>query len=462
MTRGVGPHEPLWRPGNRSESHGAIRHSMNFPRVKYWLLLASTFLLGQGVIQAINLVTGLLLLRLLSIEEYALYSLANLMLAMASLGSNLGLTSALITLGSQIKDDRPKLGSLVATIQKYRRQLFVTVSVVVILLAPFLTRGRNWSWEKVGVCILVVVMSNWVQLSLALRTGVFDIHHDAGSQWRVGLTSAVVRLLLSAALCVFYPSVVLVLAINLIALALSDRVANSRCQQYLERGAKPDPVQGEAVKRFVYPLVPSVIYYALTGQITLLLLGLFGSTSSIAQVSALANYARIISMLGLLNGFIVQPYFSRITDKEAFIRKCLHILGGYVALSLVLLASAFVVPSWWLLLLGHNYSDLGAVIPLAVAMPLLAFLGDTLYILLISKEWTAGQNWVIAVSLTIQVSFIALVGVDTTRHALWLALLLPLGSIAVQSTLLIKRLAASGSRLLTSFPVQALEQPNQG
>ncbi len=430
---------------------------MNFRRVKPWLILASTFLLSQGVIQAINLVTGLLLLRLLSIEEYALYTLANVMLAIGSLGSNLGLTSALITLGSQVKDDQSKLGSLVATVQRYRRHLFIGVSFTLLLVAPLLTRGRNWSWEKIALCLLVVVMSNWVQLSLALRTGVFDIHHDASSQWRVGLTSAVVRLLLTAALCVVYPSAVLILTINFVALVLSDLVATRRCHQYFKGGAEPDHSQGEAVKRFVYPLAPGVVYYATAGQITLLLLGFFGSTTSIAQVSALANYGRIIGMLGLLNGFIVQPYFARITDRGIFIRKCLFILGGYASTAILLFASSFVVPSWWLLLLGRNYSGLVLEVPLAVAIPLLTFLSDTLYILLISRAWTTGQNWAIVLSLTVQVLFVALVGVDTTRHALCLALLLPLGNIAVQSALLVKRLMASDSLQLSPFPAQALD-----
>jgi O-antigen/teichoic acid export membrane protein len=434
---------------------------MNTQHIKHWFLLASGFLLGQGVIQAINLVTGLLLLRLLSIEEYALYTLANLLMAMASLGSNLGLTSALVTLGSQVKNDRSKLGSLVATVQKYRRQLFIAVSLIIILIAPFMTRGRDWPWEKITLCILLVIMCNWMQLSLALRTGVFDIHHDAGSQWWVGLMSAVVRLLLTVALCVFFPSAPLVLAVNFAALVLSDWVATRRCRQYLGRDAEPNQAQGEAVKRFVYPLAPGVVYYALVGQITLVLLGLFGSTSSIAQVSALANYGRIISMLGLLNGFIVQPYFSRINDKDAFIRKCLFVLGGYACVALLILASSFVAPSWWLLLLGRNYSNLITEMPLAVAIPLLALLSDTLYILLMSKAWTSGQNWVIAISLLIQMLFIGFVGVDTTRRALWLALLLPAGNIVLQSTLLIIRLAGSSSLLLSPLRIRSLERPTQ-
>jgi O-antigen/teichoic acid export membrane protein len=293
--------------------------TLKLVRVKFWFLLASKYIAGQGFIQAINLLTGLILLRILSIEEYALYTLANVMLALASLGSNLGLTTAFVTFGSQVKDDRSKLGSLFTTIQKYRRLLFLIVTLIIVVLAPLLTHGRGWSWEKIALCITLVIMSNWVQLSLALRTGVFDIYHDAISQWWVGLTSAIARLLLTVTLCIFFPSAWLILAVNFIALIVSDWVALRRCTLYFDRGGVPNLEQAGAIKKFVYPLAPSVIYYAVASQITLLLLGLFGHTSSVAQVSALANYGRIIGMIGLLNGFIIQPYFARIRVK----RRCI-------------------------------------------------------------------------------------------------------------------------------------------
>jgi O-antigen/teichoic acid export membrane protein len=433
---------------------------VKYGQAKVWLLLISKFLAGQGIVQALNLITGLILLRVLTIEEYALYTLANVMLVLASIGSNLGLTSALVTLGSQVKDNRTKLGSLVATIQEYRRQLFYIVNAIIIVLTPFLTHGRGWSWGKITLCVLFIALSNWVQISLSLRTGVFDIHHDANSQCLVGLSSAILRLILVTSLCIFFPSALLILIVNFVALALSDLIAMRRCQLYFDWGVSSDPLQGEAVKKFIYPLAPGVIYYAIAGQITVILLGLFGSTSSVAQVSALANYGRIISMLGLLNIFFVQPYFARITYRDIFVKKALFMLGGLSVVGFLLIISSFVVPTWWLLLLGHNYSNLLNEMPIAVAIPLVVLLTDMLYALLLSKEWTRGQNWAIGVSLTIQVVFIALLGIHTVQHALWLALLLSLGNLAVQATILIKHLISAEPYLLSSLTVPALGQPS--
>ncbi len=111
---------------------------MKFHRIKFWFSLTAKFLAGQGVIQAINLCTGLLLLRLLPVEEFALYSLVGGMLALASLGSNLGVTSAFLTLGAQFKDDPLQLGRLFFTIKKYRTVLFIIVTCLLLLLTPSL------------------------------------------------------------------------------------------------------------------------------------------------------------------------------------------------------------------------------------------------------------------------------------------------------------------------------------
>lgn len=419
-------------------------------RFKFWPLLALKFLAGQGAIQVINLLTGLILLRILSIEEYALYTLANVMLALVSLGSNMGLTSAFLTFGSQAKDDRSKLGNLFTTVQKYRRQLFFIVTLLIIALTPLLTYGRGWSWISVALCIMLVIMSNWVQLSLSLRTGVLDIHHDADGQWWVGLTSAVVRLSLTVTLCLFFPSAWIILAVNFIALGTGDWIASRRCASYLDSGETPSREQGEAIKRFVYPLVPSIVYYAVASQISLLLLGLFGQTSSVAHFSALTNYGRVISTLGLLNGFIIQPYFARITVKSEFIKKCFLAGGGYVVFASAVFVSSLIAPSWWLLLLGGNYSGLVREVPLAVAIPLLVLLGDSLYTLLASRAWTGGQYLTIVVSLIIQSIFIPLVGVDNTRHALQLAIMLALGNLIVQLILLIRRLFDPNRWLIAS------------
>lgn len=421
------------------------------------MLLASKFLAGQGVIQAVNLATGLLLLRLLPVQEFALYSLAGALMSLASLGSNLGLTSAFITLGARVKDDPARLGSLFVTVRKYRVWLFALVTVVVICLIPSTASGRGWGWRVVGLSALLVIASNWVQLTQSLRTCVLDIHHDAGGLWNSGLAGAVVRLSLTLLCCWLIPSAAMALFVNLLGLATIELMLIRRGRRYMSDQAPADSQMGESVKSFVRPLVPGAIYYAFRGQIPILLLGFFGNTTSIAGVGALGRLGQVLGLVGMLNVFLVQPYFARIPNKTGFVKKGLIVLCAYFFLATLLLSSSYLVPEWWMLLIGQNYVELKPLLPLAFSIPLLAILGDILYIFLMSRGWTKGQNWTIYFGLSVQVLFILTARVDTARGALLLNLFAFAAHAAVQIVLLLKNLIGSDWNWVNEVQVRTVE-----
>jgi O-antigen/teichoic acid export membrane protein len=413
-------------------------------RIKFWLSLTAKFLVGQGVIQVINLSIGLFLLRLLSVEEFALYSLAGGMLSLASLGTNLGVTSAFITLGTQVKDDPLQLRRLFYTIKKYRTLLFVIITCLLLIITPYITLDRGWSLTAIGLSVSLVILSNWVQLTQSLRTCVLNIHHDVGGLWLSGFASSVARLALTALFCAFIPLAVVALVINLLGLAISEVFLKRRTKRYLAETVPPEPdsdqQMGDAVKRFTYPLIPGVIYYAFRGQISLILLGIFGSTTSIANFGALGRLGQVLGLVGLLNGFVIQPYFARVPSRKSFIRKSSIVIGSYMLFALLLLGSAFVMPNVWLLIIGPNYSGLSTLLPLTFSIPILALFGDLLYVLLMSRGWTKGQNWTICLSVGVQIIFISLIVVNTTRDALILSLLSSISIVLVQATLLLKNI----------------------
>ena len=362
------------------------------------------------------------------------------MLALASLGSNLGLTSAFLTLGSQVKDEPLRLGGLFLLIKKYRTILFTIVTCLILVLTPFVTLNRGWSMVAIVLSIAIVVSSNWVQLTQSLRMGIMNIHHDADGLWMSGLAGAVTRLSLTALVCTLAPLAVVALVINLLGLIISEVLLIRRSKRYVSDAAPADQQMSEAVKRFTYPLVPGVIYYAFRGQISLILLGIFGSTASIAHFSALGRLGQILGLTGLINGFLIQPYFARIPSRKSFVTKSSIVIGGYSAIALMLFWSAFMMPDVWLLVIGPNYSELKALLPLAFSITLLSLLGDSLYTLLMSRGWTKGQSWTICSSVGVQIIFISLVVIDTTWNALIFSLLSSLAVVIAQSILLLKNM----------------------
>src|SRR5688572_21824041 len=132
-----------------------------------WAKPLSGLLGGQAIVQIVNFSTALLLIRLLPVEQYAIYTLANALLALASTGSDLNLSTALTTYGARVKGDRKRLSSLVAATTFLRRQLYIVVSGLVVLAAPLFLAQHHWQIAFIGVLALVLLLA-WYQQGVTL------------------------------------------------------------------------------------------------------------------------------------------------------------------------------------------------------------------------------------------------------------------------------------------------------
>ena len=73
-SRGPTPEDARQRFGPLGSDRTAVA------RTGRWFFHITRFLTGQALVQLTNVLTGLLILRLLSIEQYALYTVANVLL----------------------------------------------------------------------------------------------------------------------------------------------------------------------------------------------------------------------------------------------------------------------------------------------------------------------------------------------------------------------------------------------
>lgn len=413
---------------NRTPSHTA--------GVRYWTALIGKFLAGQGTVQAINLISGLLIIRFLPVSEYALYTIASLLLVIGSLGSDMGLSQAINTLGAKIRDDRQALGALYAGAYRYRRMLHLVAVGVIIVLATYMLYGHEWSLASVCLSVALVVLSSWVQQPISLKKSILNIHHDADGLLHAGAAEGISRLL-AVAVCVVWPTAVAALVVNLFGMFIGRYFLSKKCASFMSEEAFPDESQLRDLKLFIIPLLPVVVYYMLQGQISIFLLSLFGKTTSIAEVGALGRLGQIIGLLMMLNAFVIQPYFARIEQKSLYVSHMRLVMAMLFTFCLLIMISAYWVPGWWLFVLGKNYAGLQRELPLAVLGPLLTLVGGTLYTMVISRNITRGQSWYIIVGLASQVGFIGMFGVQTTFDALILNML-PAGSyILIQSIILL-------------------------
>ena len=402
-----------------------------------WTFLIGKFLAGQGAVQAINLVSGLLIIRFLPMSEYALYTISSLLLLVGSLGSDMGLSQAVNTLGAKIRDDRQALGSLYAGAYQYRRMLHLVALGVILFLATYMLYGHGWSLTSACLSVALVMLTSWVQQSISLKRSILNVHHDADGLLHAGSSEAISRLL-AVVTCVIWSTAVTALMVNLFGVLVGRYFLTRRCANLMRENAVPAESQLRDLRLFIMPLIPGVIYYMLQGQISIFLLNLYGLTTSIAEVGALGRLGQIIGLLMMLNAFVIQPYFARIEQKSLYISSVRLVIAMLFAFCLVIMISVCSVPEWWLFVLGEKYAGLERELPLAILGALLTLIGGSLYTMVIARNITRGQFWYIVVGIVSQFMFISIFSVQTTFDALILNMLPSVGYIVIQSILLLR------------------------
>lgn len=409
---------------------------MKISNINKWIFLQGGFVSSQGFIRLIDFFTAILILRFLSIPEYALYIIASNLLGVGSICSDLSLSQALLSVGAKYHDDHKSLSSLFVTAMKYRRILYFASIMVLVILAFIMTRGHNWSVLNILLSVLFVLISAWFQQKVSMLTSVLYIYHDSKGIFQFRMSSSLVRILLTVFLCKLFPYAYIALFINLVGIVLHNFVVSSICKKYINYAADSSIAIGQKLKDFVAPLIPSNFYYLLQGQIAIFLLTIFGQTTSIAQVGALGRLGQVIGLLEELNPAYVLPYFAKLKDKKDLIKKAIFILFVQLTFALIILLTTIIFPNFYLFVLGKNYYDLSGLLPFAILGPLVCFVGNTCYSLLLSQSFTKLQYLRIPIGISITAVFILLYGVKSTFSALILNLLLEVGFFILQFVLL--------------------------
>jgi O-antigen/teichoic acid export membrane protein len=117
-----------------------------YNKAKYWGKLISITGSAQIVVQAVGFLSGILVIRLLAVEEYALYTLANTMLGTMTILSDGGISTGVMAEGGKVWQDRKKSGVVLTTGLDLRRK-FAIVSLIIsipVLGYLLLHNGANW------------------------------------------------------------------------------------------------------------------------------------------------------------------------------------------------------------------------------------------------------------------------------------------------------------------------------
>jgi O-antigen/teichoic acid export membrane protein len=141
------------------------------------------------------------------------------------------------------------------------------------------------------------------------------------------------------------------------------------------------------MRRYLAPIWAGMIFYAFHGQIQIFLISVFGSTRSVAEVTALARIGQLLVFVSAFVSTILVPVVAR-ASRARLARVYGQSLALVFSFCAALWLSALLMPQVYLWLLGPKYEGLQHELALSVAASAAAFFSASLFAFNNARRWT--------------------------------------------------------------------------
>lgn len=385
--------------------------------MKHWIGLLGAYFTAQSLTQLAGILAGILVVRHLPVGDFALYTLATSVTALLAIASDLGSTSSLLHFYRAAEERGERFADYVAAVLDLRRTAFALGSSALLIAAPFVGAARGFGRAESLAAALIVVVVVWCQIGSSIRLVLLRLAARYGAAYRAELGGGILRLgLIALFVALSRLSPLAALAAGALAAVLVLRLADSPAA-HPERG--PHDAARRAVGRYLLPTLPSALYFALQGPLTIWLAATFGGTRSIAEVGALGRLGMVVGLLGGLSGGVLVPRLAGISDPRAFAASSLRYGALLAALAGSILLSAALVPNVFLAILGPHYRGLQHELLLLIAASGLSMLGSYVANVNLSRGWTRLQAVALAGEVSVQAALIATLPLATTAGVIW-------------------------------------------
>ena len=379
------------------------------------------FVVNQGIAVMGNLVYGLLCVRLLPVYDYAKFAIIFGFMGTLTVLMDSVTTGTLAPLIGENIDDLGRIADYVASVRKLTTRVFVFLAPVASIALLLVLRKQPWALSTDLQIAGAVLLISWFARVGGTYSSVLLIRRDRMSYYRIQILGSLGSLALLVMLWSMHRvSLYACVLLNISQVTFCALGYFRRAYQILGTRGVPTVMFQRAIVHLALPSVPGTVFYALQGQITLLLITLLGhSSTSIANLGALSRLGQILTFASQMNPVLIEPFFARLRRNQV---KSMYMLAFVLAVTGVSIFTilAFMYPQTFLWILGPNYRELRLEAGLVVCGSSIYFLAGFLTVIHTSRRfvywWSNIAN--IVLILSVQIFFILRFDLSTVRNLL--------------------------------------------
>ena len=396
-------------------------YQKHIPRLQEWSRLIVKVGSAQALLQIIGVLSGILIIHQLNTHEYALYTIANTMLGTMTVLADGGISLAVMAEGGKVYLKRDELGVVLVTGLKLRKSFALVALLIVSPILFYLLYTHGASALFSSLMLLALIPAFLAALSDSVLEIVPKLHQDIGPLQKNEITAGLGRLVMISGSLLIFPWAYLAILMNGIPRWWANIQLKKISAKYADFDQQPDPVVSGKIMAIVKRSLPEIIYYCLSGQLTIWLISIFGKTSQIAQIGAIGRLSATLALFSTLISILLVPRFSRHKGGYKVLLKIfLTIVGAVAVLSLFIVGFCYLFSTQLLWVLGKQYQGLEYYLQLSFIGSCVTLLTGTIFFLYSSKGWIINPVFLIPFNILLLVCGVFLFNLSTLEGVLLL------------------------------------------
>jgi O-antigen/teichoic acid export membrane protein len=401
-----------------------VANHPSYERAVEWAKLVTITGSAQAVIQAIGLVSGIFIIRFLPTKEYALYTLANTMLGTITVLADGGIATGVMAQGGQVWQSKTDLGATIATGLDLRKKFAAFVLVFAVPSLLFLLHQHSQNWLLSSLIVASLIPTFFTSLSGTLLEIAPRLHQDISSLQKIEVGASVGRLLVMIPALFAFPWAFVAILCSGLPQIWANKKLRGITSRYADWMQKPD----SSIKKEILPVVkrvlPGSIYYCISGQITIWLISLYGSTESVAQVGALGRLTTVLNFINTMFLTLIVPRFARLpANKKVLFTRFWQLQFMLVFIGISITGLILLFPSQVLAVLGKNYSGLTNEIVLMTISSCISMAAGLTYSVSVSRGWILPPIINIGGNIVAQLGLLYFLDLSNTKGVLMFAII---------------------------------------
>ena len=429
-----------------------VKNHPKYGIAKHWGKLIGITGGAQLIIQVLGFASGILIIRLLPLEEYAFYTLANTMLGTMTMLADGGISTGVMSQGGKVWQDREKLGVILATGLDLRRKFAIASILLASPILIYLLLHNGASWLTTILIVASLIPAFFAALSDSLLEIVPKLHQNIYPLQKNQVGVGLGRLILTGLTIFIFPWTFVAIFAGGIPRIYGNINLRKIADNFIDSKQTTDPIIQKEILIVVKRIMPGAIYYCLSGQITIWLISLFGNSMSVAQIGAIGRVSLLLGVFTSIFSTLLVPRFARQkNDYKVLLNQFLMnvLLLIVICIIIVLVISTFSTQFLWIL--GKNYKGLDSALILNTVGSCLALITGLLFSLSSSRGWLMNPYIYIVANLISIVIGILLFDISNLIGILWFNIFISIIQVIIYGSYTLFKIHKIRSILFNNF-----------